>query len=258
MAGTAAILAVAEAEAGLCVVPSFVVAMPRLFEFTDVVVEGSDGLVLDGVSARIEGGGITAVVGPSGSGKSTLLRLCNRLDAPSSGTVCYRGSDVSALEPTTLRRRVGMIGQKPVPFPGSVRDNFHVAAPEAGDELLEGLLDRVHLPRALLDRTADDLSVGEQQRMCLGRALLTGPETLLMDEPTSALDEGARSALEQLARELVDGGVSLLWVSHDLAQARRMAAQALVIVSGRAWGPAAPDAMDGAPAEFRGFLKGGF
>jgi len=234
------------------------VSAPGLFEFVDVEVEGSDGLVLEGVTARIDGGGITAVVGPSGAGKSTLLRLCNRLEAPSRGAVRYRGSDVSTFDPTDLRRRVGMLGQRPIPFPGTVRDNLYAAAAQADDDTLAECLDRVHLPPSLLGRTADDLSVGEQQRMCLGRALLTEPETLLMDEPTSALDTEARSALERLARELVDGGVSLLWVSHDLAQARRMATEALVLVSGRAWGPAPFDALADAPAEFRDFWNGGF
>jgi putative ABC transport system ATP-binding protein len=239
------------------VVHSAAVAVPGLFEFVDVSVEGADGLVLEGVTARIDGGGITAVVGPSGAGKSTLLRLCNRLDAPSKGTVRYRGSDVAALDPTDLRRRVGMLGQRPIPFPGTVRDNLQAAAPGADDDTLAACLDRVYLSAGLLGRTADDLSVGEQQRMCLARALLTEPETLLMDEPTSALDSEARSALERLGRELVDEDVSMLWVSHDLEQARRMAAQALVIVLGRVWGPAPLDALADAPAEFRDFWKAG-
>jgi putative ABC transport system ATP-binding protein len=232
------------------------VSASSLFEFFEVDVEGSDGLVLEGVTARIDGGGITAVVGPSGAGKSTLLRLCNRLEVPLRGSVHYRGSDVSTFDPTELRRRVGMLGQRPIPFPGTVRDNLRAAA-QVGDDTLAECLDRVHLPASLLGRTADDLSLGEQQRMCLGRTLLTEPETLLMDEPTSALDTHSRSALERLARELVDAGVSILWVSHDLAQARRMATETLVLVSGRAWGPAPFDTLAQAPVEFRDFWMGG-
>jgi len=232
------------------------VSIPGLFEFIDVSVVDSGRQILDGVTARIDDGGITAVVGPSGAGKSTLLRLCNRLEAPSSGTVRYRGSDVSTLDPTGLRRSVGLLGQRPVPFPGTVRDNLHAAAPDAADNILAECLDRVDLLPSFLDRVADELSVGEQQRMCLGRALLTEPETLLMDEPTAALDQKSRSALEQLARALVKDGVPLLWVSHDLAQARRMGDRVLVLVSGRTWGPAPPDALESAPGEFRAFWMG--
>lgn len=204
-----------------------------LFEFRAVHVEMAGVAVLAGVDAAVHPDGVTAVVGPSGSGKSTLLRLCNRLEAPTRGRVLFHGTDLAALDPLAHRRRVGMVFQRPTPFPGTVRDNLRVGAPDAPEDVMRATLDRVHLPAALLDRPADDLSGGESQRACLARALIVGPEVLLMDEPTSALDGAAAAALERLARELVDAGVPVLWVSHDSAQVARIADRVLEMAAGR-------------------------
>ena len=189
--------------------------------------------VLDRVDAEIPAAGITVVVGPSGSGKSTLLRLCNRLVAPTAGRVLFRGRDLAELEPLAHRRRVGMVFQQPTPFGGSVRDNLRVASADAGDEQMVRALERAHLSRAFLDRPAGELSGGESQRACLARTLVTGPEVLLMDEPTSALDEAASGALETLARELADADVPVVWVTHDMGQARRLGDWAIVLDAGR-------------------------
>lgn len=204
-----------------------------LFEFRAVHVEASGVTVLAGVDAVVGSGGVTAVVGPSGSGKSTLLRLCNRLEVPTSGRVMFRGADLAGLDPLSHRRRVGMVFQRPTPFPGTVRDNLRVGVPDATETLMRATLERVHLPVAFLDRPADDLSGGESQRACLARALVVGPEVLLMDEPTSALDPEATAALEMLARELVDAGVPVVWVSHDHAQVARIADRVLTMADGR-------------------------
>jgi len=177
--------------------------------------------------------GVTVVVGPSGSGKSTLLRLCNRLEAPTSGTVRFHGEDVAGLEPLRLRRRVGMVFQRPTPFAGTVRDNLRIARPDVGDEDAKEALERADLAPAVLDRPAHELSGGEAQRMCLARTLVTGPEVLLMDEPTSSVDARSRHALEDMTRALADDGVPILWVTHDLAQARRLADSVLVLAGGR-------------------------
>jgi putative ABC transport system ATP-binding protein len=122
-----------------------------------------------------------------------------------------------------------------------------VAAAAADDDRMARALDRAHLSRAFLDRPAGELSGGESQRACLARTLVTDPEVLLMDEPTSALDETARGALEALARELADGGVPVIWVTHDLAQARRLGDWAIVLEAGRVAAIGAPD--DAAVAE---------
>jgi putative ABC transport system ATP-binding protein len=173
------------------------------------------------------------VVGPSGSGKSTLLRLCNRLEAPTSGMVRFRGDDVAGLDPRDLRRRVGMVFQRPTPFAGSVRDNLRIARPDLSDEEAKDVLDRADLTPALLERPAHELSGGEAQRMCLARTLVTGPEVLLMDEATSSVDARSRRALEDMTRALAHGGVPVVWVTHDLAQARRLADHVMVLKAGR-------------------------
>jgi putative ABC transport system ATP-binding protein len=219
-----------------------------LFDFEDVVLEIDGTRILDGVTAGVPDAGITCLLGPSGSGKSTLLRLCNRLEVPTSGVVRFRGDDVADLDPLALRRRVGMVFQRPVPFPGTVRDNLLVAAPDASDDDVLRVLDRAALPAALLDRVADDLSGGEQQRMCLARSLLAGPEVLLLDEPTSALDTAAMGALERAGRALADDGMPMVWVTHDMRQVERIGDGCLVIVEGRI-------ADDEARARF---LTGGF
>ena len=126
-----------------------------------------------------------------------------------------------------------MVFQRPTPFPGSVRDNFLVADPAAADDEMRRVLDAVHLPVSFLDREADSLSGGEQQRASLARTLITRPEVLLMDEPTSALDPSATRALEELGRELAGAGMPVIWVTHDLEQAHRIADRRIVLAAGR-------------------------
>lgn len=205
---------------------------PPLFDFRDVSVGNGNARLLAGVTGRVPDGGITVVLGPSGSGKTTLLRLCDRLAVPSAGQVLYRGDDVATIDPLELRRRVGMVFQMPTLLGGTVRDNLLLASPEAGDDELVVVLGRVELPETFLDRQGDDLSGGEAQRVCLARTLVTRPETLLMDEPTASLDVGIRHEIEHLARSLADGGVPMLWVTHDLEQAAKLADHVIVLVDG--------------------------
>ncbi len=197
---------------------------------------------------------MTVVAGPSGAGKSTLLRLCNRLEVPTSGRICFRGDDVAGLDPRHLRRRVGMVFQRPTPFAGTVRDNLHVAEPELTDAAAADALERAELERSFLDRPAHELSGGEAQRLCLARTLVTRPEVLLMDEPTSALDPQATGALERLGRRFADTGVPVLWVTHDLAQMRRLADRVLVLVDGRIAHDGALATLDDASPAVRSFL----
>jgi putative ABC transport system ATP-binding protein len=159
--------------------------------------------------------------------------LCNRLEAPARGRVLFRGADVASLDPLRLRRQVGLVFQRPAAFPGTVRDNLQVAAPDAGDDVLRDAITRVDLSPAFLDRAAGELSGGEAQRVCLARTLLTRPEVLLMDEPTSSLDPASRHVLETLARDEAATGVRVVWVSHDLAQVERIADDVVIVVDGR-------------------------
>jgi putative ABC transport system ATP-binding protein len=165
--------------------------------------------------------GATAVLGPSGAGKSTLLRLLNRLADPDSGCVRFHGEDVRVVDPLELRRRAVLVPQVPAPLPGSVTENV-----EYGPGLLGRRVDcRPHLERAGLDasfapRDAARLSVGEQQRVMLARALALEPEVLLLDEPTAALDEDAKASVEAA---LADLPCSMVLVTHEAAQAERLA-----------------------------------
>ena len=206
---------------------------PPLYRLVDVSLAIDGATILDEVSLVIPDRGITVLLGPSGAGKSMLLRLLNRLEVPTGGEVLFRGEPVSTLDPLALRRRVGMVFQRPAPFPGTVRDNLLVADPGASDDELVVALRDARLDPKFLDRSADDLSGGESQRMCLARTLVTRPQALLMDEPTSALDPDARRGLERTARRLAAGGRPLVWVTHDLAQAHRLADDVLVLIDGR-------------------------
>lgn len=199
--------------------------------------------------------GITVLAGPSGSGKSTLLRCCNRLELPSAGRVLFQGQDVADQDPLHLRRRVGMVFQRPTPFPGTVRDNLLVAEPTLADSDAVRALEAVGLDASFLARTATDLSGGEAQRVCLARTLVTRPAVVLMDEVTSSVDPAARLGLETLARNLADTAVHVVWVTHDLEQLRRLADHVLILIGGRVAhaGPAATLESD-SPPEVRRFL----
>ena len=207
--------------------------MAPLFSFEGVAVAFGDREVLVGVDLAIPEGGCTVLVGPSGSGKSTLLRLCNRLEAPTAGVVQFRGEDVASLDPLRHRRRVGMVFQRPVAFGGSVLDNLRVARPALTAEDAAAALEEVALPARFLDREQSTLSGGEGQRACLARTLLTEPEVLLLDEPTASLDAEAASGLERLTSSLAERGTSLLWVTHDAAQAERLADRLVFVGDGR-------------------------
>lgn len=227
-----------------------------ILNFDRVVVERGSRVVLDGLSAEVPRGAVTVVAGPSGAGKTTLLRLCNRLDVPDRGVVRFGGRDVAALDPMALRRKVGMVFQEPVLLPGTVRDNLLVADSRVSDEELGEALERVSLPAGFLDRLGSVLSGGEAQRVCLARTMMTDPQVLLADEPTSALDLTPRLAFERLARRLTrDQGMTVVWVTHDLHQLRRLADHVLVLVDGRLRYDGPVDELDAQP-QLRSFLEG--
>jgi UDP-glucose/iron transport system ATP-binding protein len=215
---------------------------PVAFEFVRVTVVRAGRRVLDEVTASIPVAGITVVWGPSGAGKTTLLRLCNRLDVPDAGGLCYRGQPLAELDPLVLRRRVGMVFQRPAPFPGTVAGNLAVARPQASTGELGTALERVALDPGLLGQEARTLSGGELQRMCLARTLVTQPETLLLDEPTSALDEQPKRVFEDTARDLAAQGITIVWVTHDGAQARRVADRICQLRNGHLTGTATEEA----------------
>jgi putative ABC transport system ATP-binding protein len=196
------------------------VPAPPLFTLDDVWLERGGEAVLRGVTGAIPDGA-TALLGPSGSGKSSLLRLLNRLADATRGRVLLRGEDVCAADPIALRRRVVLVPQLPAPLAGTVAGDV-TYGPRLCDREVDvaALLVQAGLDPAYADRTTARLSVGEQQRVMLARALALEPEVLLLDEPTSALDEVAREAVEATIARLP---TSFVLVTHDAAQAQRLA-----------------------------------
>jgi len=176
------------------------------------------------------------IVGASGSGKSSLLRLLNRLDEPTSGTVYLEGQDYRQLPPRELRRRVGMVTQRPFLFPGDVASNLRFGPAQRGNFVpgpeVARLLECVGLPE-YAPREVSVLSGGEQQRVSLARALANDPHVLLLDEPTSALDEDAKLDIEQLIQSVVrEQGLTCVLVTHDREQARRMCNRIILLEAG--------------------------
>jgi putative ABC transport system ATP-binding protein len=178
-----------------------------------------------------------AIVGPSGSGKTSLLRLLNRLDEPTSGTVFLNGVDYRRLVPRDLRRRVGMVTQRPYLFPGTVAQNLRFGPRQRGEELPDDQVDELLSGVGLVGyaaRNVANLSGGEAQRVSFARTLANAPEVLLLDEPTSALDADAKAEVEGLIQQIVrERGLTCVLVTHDLAQATRLAKRALLLEGGQ-------------------------
>jgi len=209
----------------------------------DLTVGHGDRVVLRDVSFDARKGSVTALVGPSGAGKSTLLRCLNRLLVPRDGTVLLDGEDTAELEPTALRRRVGLVGQVPVMLPGSVRENlaYGLDPVAIGDEPLTEALRAAGLSEAFFDRPAAELSGGERARVALARALTREPELLLTDEPTAALDAAAARHVGATLRTLADRGLGVVVATHDLPFAAEVADRVVALRDGTA--------IVGAPAE---------
>ncbi|HMH07593.1 MAG TPA: ATP-binding cassette domain-containing protein [Terriglobales bacterium] len=196
-----------------------------------------DKILIQDANFELRRGEILAIAGPSGSGKTSLLRLLNRLDEPTSGTVFVEGTDYRNLAPRELRRKLGMVTQRPHLFPGTVAENLQFGPAQRGEtlpqEAIDKLLGRVGLG-GYAERNVANLSGGEAQRVSVARSLANSPLVLLLDEPTSALDEVAKLEVESSIQKIVrDRGVTCVMVTHDLAQACRLAERALLLESGR-------------------------
>jgi putative ABC transport system ATP-binding protein len=205
-----------------------------LFECHHVRFLRGGTVVLDDLSFGIAEGA-TCIAGLSGAGKSTLLRLFNRLADPVAGSVRYRGRDVRDYDVLALRREVGFAPQLPALLEGTVADNISFGARLAGRSADVALtLNLAGLDETFAERPARRLSVGEQQRVMLARALALEPKVLLLDEPTSALDERTKAAVEStlldLRRRL---SLSFVFVTHERAQAERLADRIVWLEGGR-------------------------
>lgn len=207
-----------------------VVAVVEAFSFDDVVVERDGRRILDGISDHLHHGRTTALVGPSGSGKSTFLRLLNRFEDPTSGRILLDDRPLASYDVHALRRRVGLVAQRPTMLATTVGEEVRVARADAP---VPQLLDRVGLSGFALERETASLSGGEQQRLALARCLAVEPQVLLLDEPTSALDDTAAQAVDDVVRSLVADGLTVVLVSHDLDRVVDLADEVLVLHEGR-------------------------
>lgn len=203
--------------------------------------------VLQDVNIPIFPHRVTAVMGPSGCGKSTFLRVLNRLyelvpGARAQGEVLFRGRNIleEKVDVVELRRRIGMVFQRPNPFPKSIYDNvaygprIHGVRRRELNEIVERALRRAALwdeVKGRLKKSALELSGGQQQRLCIARALAVEPEVLLMDEPCSSLDPMSAARIEELIAELADG-LTVVVVTHNLQQAARVSRYAGVFLAG--------------------------
>ena len=217
--------------------------MPPLATERDVVFRSRDVNVYYGtfravrdITFDVRKNEIIALIGPSGCGKSTVLRCYNRMndlikDARVTGSITYRGADLydERVDPVEVRRRVGMVFQKPNPFPKSIYDNVaygpRVAGQKKGlDDIVENSLRKAALWEEVNDRLKDsafELSGGQQQRLCIARAIAVGPDVLLMDEPCSALDPIATAHIEDLMQE-IKRDYTIMIVTHNMQQAARV------------------------------------
>jgi phosphate transport system ATP-binding protein len=209
---------------------------PTLFELLGLSFWYGSKQALADITMTLPANKVTALIGPSGCGKSTLLRCLNRMNdliggVRHAGQVAYRGQDIYAqdIDPVEVRRRIGMVFQKPNPFPKSIHDNVAFGAKVNGYRGNMGeLVERSLRQAALWDEVKDDLkksglalSGGQQQRLCIARALAVQPDVILMDEPCSSLDPIATLKIEDLIRELVRE-YTIIIVTHNMQQAARV------------------------------------
>ncbi len=213
------------------------VDQPTVLDLQDLAVYYGSFRAVRGVNMSVRQNEITAMIGPSGCGKSTVLRSLNRMNdlvrtARVEGKVMYHGIDLydPRVDPVEVRRRIGMVFQKPNPFPKSIYDNITYGPKIAGapkssyDELVEMSLRKAALWDEVKDRLKESalgMSGGQQQRLCIARAIATNPDVLLMDEPCSALDPIATGYIEDLMHE-IKTEYTIVIVTHNMQQAARV------------------------------------
>jgi phosphate transport system ATP-binding protein len=199
------------------------------------LIAGYNGTtVLKGINLEFFPGKVTALIGPSGCGKTTLLRCLNRMNELTKGSrvqgqMKLDGEDISDMDPILLRRKVGMVFQKPNPFPMSVRENVLYGVKAANlkvdlDEVVKSSLEKAAIWEELKNRLGDNalgLSLGQQQRVCIARSLAISPRVVLMDEPAASLDPSSASKVESSIMAL-KGEYTVVIVTHNMQQARRI------------------------------------
>jgi ABC-type multidrug transport system ATPase subunit len=194
--------------------------------------------VLQNFSVSFAENSINTVIGPSGSGKSTLLRMLAALEDPQEGKICYDGKPHQELHPRDIRAKVGMIFQKPTIFEGTVFDNLifglKLRKIEIEREKIREVLNQVDIPEDYLDKRGDELSLGEQQRICIVRSLLLDPLVILLDEPVSALDPQRANRVLKLIKSLkTDFNKTVIMVSHNMQDALSVSDKIFFISQGK-------------------------
>ena len=189
--------------------------------------------VLDDVSIAVTTGEVVALVGESGAGKTSLLRCLVGLDELAGGAIELDGVDVRDVGALELRRRVGLVLGPPTMLEGTVGDNLAYGLASLGAAHASDALERCALDASFLERDAEALSTGQRARVAIARALVRRPRVLLLDEPTAALDARSAAQIEALTTELAAAGLALLVVTHDLAQADRIASRRVTLSDGR-------------------------
>lgn len=217
--------------------PDDVRSREAVFAIRDLSVRYGSALALDGTTLDIHKNAVTAFIGPSGCGKSTFIRCLNRMNdviagARVAGEVLYHGRDLygAEVDPVEVRRRIGMVFQKPNPFPKSIYDNIAFGPRMLGmkkdlDERVERVLRHAALWDEVKDRLKENalgLSGGQQQRLCIARAIAVEPDVILMDEPASALDPISTARIEDLIHDL-KSEYTIAIVTHNMQQAARVA-----------------------------------
>ena len=229
-------------------------------ELRNLTIARGAKTVLTDVSLHARAGKIVAILGPSGSGKSTLLRCINRLLEPPPASVFIDESDVTQVDVLRLRRRVGMLFQQPVAFPGSVAQNLCMGPSLAGRHLevdeIRTLLIAANVDPQLIDHAAGELSGGQLQRVALARVLANQPQVLLLDEPTSALDPSASHHIAQTVRNAVSQrNLTVLLVTHDIEQAKQMADYLYLLIDGQIRDQATPAELNASHQQTRLFTR---
>lgn len=209
----------------------------QAIHFNNVSFEANNTTIIKQLTANIFKGKITTLIGPSGAGKTTLLKLCNGLISPTAGTILINGEDIKTIEPTLLRRRVGIALQAAPILKASVYENL--ALPRKLQQLelpideAKQFLKDVGLDEDFLMKEAAALSGGQKQRLSIARTLVNQSEILLLDEITSALDPKSVHEIEELVVQLNEHfGVTIIWITHNIEQARRLGHYTWLLKSG--------------------------
>ena len=217
-----------------------------VLETRDLSVAYGENTAISDITFQVPKNSVVSLIGPSGCGKSTLIRCFNRMNdlipsATVKGTVDFNGQNIYApgVDPTEIRFRIGMVFQRPNPFPKSIYENVAFGPRINGmtndlDEVVETSLRRAAVWDEVKDRLSDSglsISGGQQQRICIARALAVNPEVVLMDEPASSLDPISTQAIEQLIHEL-SSEVTIVIVTHNMQQATRISDYAAVMMAG--------------------------